>query len=87
MVKRETFSDWMHVLRREEVVVVYMAVVLYVHCQTELSFTSPLTESSCSESWLAGLKKPACMVWLWPRGLPQGSMPGGEGTSSGVRKW
>lgn len=24
-------------------------------CQTELSFTSPLTESSCSESWLAGL--------------------------------
>lgn len=25
------------------------------HCQTELSFTNPLTESSCSESWLAGL--------------------------------
>lgn len=24
-------------------------------CQTELSFTNPLTESSCSESWLAGL--------------------------------
>lgn len=23
--------------------------------QTELSFTNPLTESSCSESWLAGL--------------------------------
>ena len=55
--------------------------------QTELSLTSPLTESSCRESWLAGWKKPVCMVWLWPRGVPQGSMPGGEGASSGVRKW
>lgn len=26
-------------------------------------------------------------MWLWSSGLVQGSMPGGEGASSGVRKW
>lgn len=50
---------------------------------TELSFTKPLTESSCRESWLA--RPSMCMVRLCVRGLPAPSILGGEGASSGVR--
>lgn len=53
--------------------------------QTELSFTRPRTESSCNESWLARLR--TCIVWLCVIGLPLGSIPGGDGASSGVRNW
>lgn len=52
---------------------------------TELSFTKPLTESSCRESWLANPSM--CMVRLCARGLPAPSILGGEGASSGVRNW
>lgn len=39
----------------EEEVVVGMGGGGFTSHQTELSFTNPLTESSCNESWLAGL--------------------------------
>lgn len=65
------------------------------HIQTELSFTSPLTESSCRASWLAGSYRAmgegmAGWGWWWRcRWAGQGRAPCGvaHGVSSGLTKW